>query len=280
MSVSALGRCVLSENAVEVGQRIRAAREARGWSQGELAARLDRTQTAISYWEAGRRALGIDDLVAVAAVLGVSTSTLLPDGPRRRSVPALLRAVAERVDATQLADDLELFATAAQEKPRLPIRWTVAPAAPRDTAEALLSAAGVDQIPVRVEELAAGCGVRVLPWEFDNVDGLVVELDSGPAIAFNKNQAPTRQRFTIAHELGHLLLRHTDRFYVDFGDELAPGAAGEHPGYDWRAERAANDFAANLLMPALCSVRRSLTPRTSKLSPNTSTLVRPQWESD
>lgn len=36
----------------------------------------------------------------------------------------------------------------------------------------------------------------------------------------------------------------------------APNASGEHPGYDWRAERAANEFAANLLMPA-SMVRRA-----------------------
>lgn len=51
----------------------------------------------------------------------------LPDGPRRWSVPSLLRAVAERVDASQLADELEMFAMAAQERPQLPIRWTIAP---------------------------------------------------------------------------------------------------------------------------------------------------------
>jgi hypothetical protein len=43
--------------------------------------------------------------------------------------------------------------------------------------------------------------------------------------------------------------------------ELSPGATGERPGYNWRAERAANDFAASLLMPA-SMVKREFT-RTS-----------------
>ncbi|WP_236718563.1 ImmA/IrrE family metallo-endopeptidase [Actinoplanes sp. TFC3] len=241
---------MLSEHSVGVGQRIRAAREARGWSQGALASRLGRTQTAVSYWESGNRALALDDLIAVAEVLGVSTASLLPDSRSQRSAPALLRAVAERVDAGQLADELEEFALKAQVEPRLQTKWNIEPASPRDTAEALLAIAGINDTPVPVVELATGCGIRVLPWSFDNVDGLVVDLDNGPTIAYNRSQPHTRQRFTIAHELGHHLLRHTDRFYVDFGNELAPLAAGDHPGYDWRAERSANEFAANILMPS------------------------------
>jgi Zn-dependent peptidase ImmA (M78 family)/transcriptional regulator with XRE-family HTH domain len=240
----------LNENTAKVGQRIRAIREDRGWSQVELAARLGRTQTAISYWEAGRRALGIDDLVDLAQTLGVPTSELLPDSPGRRPMPALLRAVAEQVDADQLADELEGFALAAQQLPRPVTRWNIAPASPRDTAEGLLAAAGITDPPIPVEKLAAGCGVQILPWKFPNIDGLVVELDTGAVIWVNRQQAETRQRFTLAHELGHHLLRHPDQFHVDFGGELSPGATGERPGYDWRAERAANDFAANLLMPA------------------------------
>ena len=57
-----------------------------------------------------------------------------------------------------------------------------------------------------------------------------------------------RRRFTLAHELGHHLLRHSASFYVDFVD--VGGTAGDSPGYNWQHERAANEFAANLLMPA------------------------------
>jgi Zn-dependent peptidase ImmA (M78 family)/DNA-binding XRE family transcriptional regulator len=240
---------VLSDKVARVGQRIRAMREDRGWSQADLAARLGRTQTAVSYWESGNRAIGVDDLVELAEVFGVTTGQLLPDTPRR-PVPALLRAVAEQVDAAQLADELERFALEADDIPRPEALWKIAPASPRDTAEALLAAAGVTKPPIDVEALAAGTGVRVVPRLVHDIDGLVVELDSGPAIWVNRDQAWTRQRFTIAHELGHYLLRHSDRFHVDFGGDLAPSATGEHPGYSWRAERAANDFAANLLMPA------------------------------
>jgi transcriptional regulator with XRE-family HTH domain len=243
---------MLAENAagVGVGHRIRATRETRGWTQSDLAARLGRTQTAVSYWESGRRAPSLDDLVDLARTLGVASADLLPDGRQRPSVQVLLRAVADRVDAAQLADELESFADAAQELPQPETRWHVAPASPRDTAEALLEASNTTSPPVRVDDLVTGCGVRILPWHFENIDGLVVELQGGAVIWVQENQPITRQRFTLAHELGHHLLHHSDRFHVDLGGELAPAATGEHPGYDWRAERAANEFAANLLMPA------------------------------
>lgn len=248
----------MSENAVEVGQRIRAIREERGWTQTDLAARLQRTQTAVSYWESGRRGLSLDDLVEVAGILGVSTAELLPDRPVRAPMPTLLRAVADRVDAGDLADQLEHFALHAETLAQPDVRWQILAASPRDTADALLEAAGQTAPAVRVDQLARGCGVRVLFWDFlgQDVDGLVVELETGAVIGVNKDHAPTRQRFTMAHELGHHLLRHIDTFHLDLGGELSPIASGVHPDYDWRAERAANEFAASLLMPA-SMVRRA-----------------------
>jgi hypothetical protein len=41
---------------------------------------------------------------------------------------------------------------------------------------------------------------------------------------------------------------HSASFHLDFFD--AGGSAGDAPGYNWQHERAANEFAANLLMPA------------------------------
>ena len=100
------------------------------------------------------------------------------------------------------------------------------------------------------------CGVRVLAWDFQDIDGLVLEIDAGAVIWVNGEHAQTRQRFTLAHELGHHLLRHADTFRLDLGGDLAPNATGGHPNYDWRAERSANEFAASLLMPA-SMVRRA-----------------------
>ena len=48
-------------------------------------------------------------------------------------------------------------------------------------------------------------------------------------------------------QLGHFLLDHHERFHIDLGRGDSDGTP---PGYDWQSERAANDFAAELLMPA------------------------------
>lgn len=82
---------------------------------------------------------------------------------------------------------------------------------------------------------------------YDVKSGLLLELPGGSVIGFNSDHPRNRRRFSVAHELGHYLLRHAEHFHLD----LAIPAAwhGEPPGYDWRDERAANHFAAELLMP-------------------------------
>ncbi len=64
----------------------------------------------------------------------------------------------------------------------------------------------------------------------------------------NKDHAPTRRRFTIAHVLAHALLHHGDevRYDKDFRVNLRSEASGL--GVDVE-EIEANFFAARLLMP-------------------------------
>jgi Zn-dependent peptidase ImmA (M78 family)/DNA-binding XRE family transcriptional regulator len=241
----------MSTQSAEIGRRLKHARVRAGHSQADVAAQLDVTQTAVSYWEAGRRLPGIDQLMRLAEFLDAPLSELLPDDSVRRPVGAVLRAVAEQVDDHVLAQALEAFTRTAAGQPAPPVTLTVKAASARDAAEQLIAAAGLDdQEPVDVDDLAHRCGVRVLDFDFGTlVDGLVVQLGDGPAIGLQTNQSNAgRRRFTLAHELGHHLLRHTASFHVDFAD--AGGTAGSAPGYNWQHERAANDFAANLLMPA------------------------------
>jgi Zn-dependent peptidase ImmA (M78 family) len=61
----------------------------------------------------------------------------------------------------------------------------------------------------------------------------------------NRSHPPNRQRFTIAHELGHHEL-HQGTF-VNSTTRLNLRAEG-HPA-NWREEAEANAFAAELLMP-------------------------------
>lgn len=73
-----------TEPTAQVGGRIRAARQAHGWTQRDLAQRLNRRQATISRWESGDRALTVGDLMAVAEVLGVEPGELLQDSNENR----------------------------------------------------------------------------------------------------------------------------------------------------------------------------------------------------
>jgi transcriptional regulator with XRE-family HTH domain len=62
-----------------VGQRIKLAREAKGWLQADLADRAGYDTTAISLWERGKHSIGIVKLADVAQALDVSVSYLTMD---------------------------------------------------------------------------------------------------------------------------------------------------------------------------------------------------------
>lgn len=78
--------------------------------------------------------------------------------------------------------------------------------------------------------------------EFDDVtekfDGVSFKTDNGtPVIIINKNFSNDRKRFTLAHELGHLLMHILEDFPIsDYRNEK-------------EREKEANDFASEFLMP-------------------------------
>jgi transcriptional regulator with XRE-family HTH domain len=241
----------MTDPARQIGRRLKAARQRAHVSQAELAARLEVTQTAVSYWEAGRRLPGIDDLMRIAEFLDAPLTDLLPGDSERRPLAAVLRAAADQVQDEALGRALERFAEQASRIPAPEAELKVRAAGARDAAEQLLAAARqTGAPPVDVADVARRCGVRILGFDFAGmVDGLVAQLPDGPAIGLDTGQPnQQRRRFTLAHELGHHLLRHSASFHLDFFD--TGGSAGDAPGYNWQHERAANEFAANLLMPA------------------------------
>lgn len=216
----------MNDPAQQIGHRLKAARQRAHVSQAELAARLQVTQTAVSYWEAGRRLPGVDDLMKIAEFLDAPLTDLLPGDSERRPLGAVLRAAADQVQDEALGRALERFAEQAARILAPHADLSVRAAGARDAAEQLLAAARLTGAPpVDVAELARRCGVRVLGFDFAGmVDGLVAQLPDGPAIGLDTGQPnEQRRRFTLAHELGHHLLRHSASFHLDFFD------AGEAP---------------------------------------------------
>lgn len=104
-------------------------------------------------------------------------------------------------------------------------------------------------IPVDVEAVARAYDLAIYRQDLEEeVSGLLVVKDGRASIGVNSAHHPHRQRFTIAHELGHYFLhRDVARVFIDastvfFRDERS--AEGTR-----RQEIDANAFAAALLMP-------------------------------
>lgn len=117
-----------------------------------------------------------------------------------------------------------------------------------------LKEAGEFRAPIPVDKLAKALNVQVVQVETDD-DDLSGFLFRDPAtgksvIGVNKKHYRTRQRFTIAHEIGHLMLHSFEDLHYDrkgsggIFKRSAESATGEN-----RDEVEANFFAAELLMP-------------------------------
>jgi Zn-dependent peptidase ImmA (M78 family) len=118
-----------------------------------------------------------------------------------------------------------------------------------------LTRAGTFDAPtaVPVHEVARALGLTVeLAALGDGVSGVLVVNDGVGVIGVNRAHAPVRQRFSIAHEIGHFELHRSEgQVFIDkgFGKVTAffrDSTSGT--GVD-RQEIEANAFAAALLMP-------------------------------
>ena len=116
-------------------------------------------------------------------------------------------------------------------------------------AEQLLVEAGLDTVPIPVEQVAAYLGIKVDLAELgEDCSGLLVRSEGRAVIGVNQDHHPNRRRFSIAHEIAHFVLHKGDtyidkRYLVNFRDRESGS------GTKWE-EMAANAFAAALLMPA------------------------------
>lgn len=63
-------------------------------------------------------------------------------------------------------------------------------------------------------------------------------------IFINEQENARRKRFTIAHEIGHIILHADEGDIVDYRQSIGPYPEGQTP-----KEQEANQFAAELLMP-------------------------------
>lgn len=239
-----------------IGSRICSARRTAGLSQRELAARItaaDRVDglspSALSRIESGQRRVASHELAELADVLGVIVDDLL--GTRQRSAALVLaarvtqaapvdyRMVAERARQILEADDLLsriVPAGAPLSMPSIPHEDVlVTKEGGRELATRAREALGLGHGPIGdltaiiEEHLGAHVLVEPLPpgvHGFCAVCPSAGALPAAAVIIVNGDDVLGRQRFTLAHELCHLLAG--DPVDVEFLSNQTEKSPAEH----------------------------------------------------
>ena len=235
-----------------IGQRLRVARAGSGLSLRALEGRIDKlvTAQAIGKYERNEAMPGSKVLIALAEGLNTSVEYLLGHNAtalvgvefrknsltRKRDRAQVEARTLELVDRYLAIEELLDLPSAVWDQP------DEAPYRVRELADAERAAGmvrscwrlGIDPIANMVETLEER-GVKALSMDLpSSISGLTAHATrsdgaSLPVIVVNGASRGERQRFTLAHELGHLVMDVVE----DVGEE-----------------KAANRFAGSFLMPA------------------------------
>ena len=114
----------------------------------------------------------------------------------------------------------------------------------------LLERFRIHELPIPLNKIIKSFNVTIKPYELgENISGLLV-IDSGVGtIGINPNDSKVRQRFTLAHELGHYILhKHETELFIDKEFTVLFRNQKSSTG-EIKREQEANAFAASILMP-------------------------------
>lgn len=111
---------------------------------------------------------------------------------------------------------------------------------PAQRARATLQELEVLKLPVDVRRIAQALGIQIYQRPI-KASGILIKDDSGEWIVVSIRDSVRRQRFTIAHEIGHSRCGHQGLQFMCDSNFRADNVI----------EREANQFAAELLMPEL-----------------------------
>jgi transcriptional regulator with XRE-family HTH domain len=255
-----------------VGRRVRAARRRAGLDAAALAEQVGLTRDKLSKIENGRRRVAPRELPALAHALHVSLATLLGATDTTRPAFALAHRVAatapESATSGARARAIEILQAEARlgKHSELPPRQlspggaaigqlvaTAFNTTPRTAPEAQrqgrilaeevrrileLGIAELGDLPALVEmHFAADVALSPLGG---GSDGLCAHDGEAALLVVNTDYPTGRTRFTLAHELGHHLLRDPR--------DVIEEALGDMFGTSY-TERRVNAFAGHLLLP-------------------------------
>lgn len=261
-----------------IGPRIKQARESAGLSLRDLADRCDLSAMAISKYERGEITPSSEALLALSKALGVRVEYFF------RQHEVQLEAVEYRKHADMSEKEKKrILADAREQLERwlaleefVPTHWASRFALPaglpdkvdsldevEDVAQAVRKAwkLGSDALPALIDTLELH-GIKVFVTSIDGdrkFDGLSATANGKPIILIvgGSHQPGDRQRFTLAHELGHLVLKGRLSKRLD-------------------EEKACNRFAGAFLAPK-DSVLRLLGRSRTWLEPRELHLLKEDW---
>jgi Zn-dependent peptidase ImmA (M78 family) len=241
-----------------LAHRVSRAIAAAGLSQAEVARRIRLDPSALSRALSGQRNLKSLELALIAKELSVSTESLLSEAEppsvalaaraQPGAAPALTSALRLAGDFLDLDELLVHYGYGSSESGGVRVSGASTPHAQgEDLARGVREEMGIgdDDLPYELWELALaleqtlGIDVCFEPLSV-GLDGLSVARGGLRLAIVGSAVAATRQRFTLAHELCHLVVGDSQELLVDenlFGRKTDD-------------ERRANAFAAAFLMPA------------------------------
>jgi Zn-dependent peptidase ImmA (M78 family)/DNA-binding XRE family transcriptional regulator len=231
--------------------RLRQARLAKGLSLRALAEKVGVSAMMLSKYERGESVPSSDVLLGLSEALGVRTEyffrTATIDLERvqhRNRHRWKLPKLAETKVLADVRDQLERWQLL---ETVVPAPWSVRFSLPENLPASIESLDAIEDVAVRVRQhwnlglnpvpdlidTLEARGLKIFTTRFDDprFEGLSARADHHHVVVVGRNWSGDRQRFTIAHELGHLVL----------DDRLAK---------DLDVEKAADRFAGAFLVPA------------------------------
>ena len=231
-------------------ERLIRARKAAGLSMSALASEVGVSANAIKKYEHGVNMPSSGNLLKLAKALGVRTEyffrtvKLQLDGVEYRKRASTPKKILDQINgdvleqAERWAELLDLYPDSVKPVPsftlpnNLPCKVET-----EDDIEAIANTVrkewklGLNPIPDMIDTLESK-GIMVISTsvESEKFDGLAGSINTTPVIVISSHQPGDRQRFTLAHELGHLILH----------DRLDS---------NWDEEKACNHFAGAFLLP-------------------------------
>jgi len=232
-------------------ERLIRARKAAGLSMSALASEVGVSANAIKKYEHGVNMPSSGNLLKLAKALGVRTEyffrtvKLQLEGVEYRKRASTPQKLLDQINgdvleqAERWAELLDLYPDSVEPVPsftlpnNLPSKVETV-----DDIEAIANVVrkewmlGLNPIPDMIDTLESK-GIMIISTSVESkkkFDGLAGSINATPVIVISSHQPGDRQRFTLAHELGHLILH----------DRLDS---------NWDEEKACNHFAGAFLLP-------------------------------